>query len=201
MNRSKGGFFIASVFVVAVLLAAPAFALADAQTALFAAYQKMLDSRVATETVSTDESGKQTKAHSEFDTIDRVRVVTDQVSFVILPEGTWMRSGNGAWSQPPFDMSKMFKQLLPRTLEEVRAGTKNIKDEGEKSVNGQNTRALSYDVDTRIMGIAVSSHTTIYIDADGRIVRSESDGVAMGKKTHSVQDIRYDDSIRVKAPD
>ncbi|MCB1570663.1 MAG: hypothetical protein KDI72_06415, partial [Xanthomonadales bacterium] len=65
----------------------------------------------------------------------------------------------------------------------------------------QNLRAVSYDVNTQVMGIDVSSHNTVFIDASGRIVRSVSDGEAMGHKTHSVQTIRYDDSIRISAPD
>lgn len=190
----------AGLLVCLSMLAVPGLALADAQQDLFSAYEKMLGSRVATDTVSTDEKGRQTKARIEYDTIQRVRIVTDQVSFVVLPEGTWMRSGDGAWSQPPFDMGKMFKQLLPRTMDEVRAGTRNIKDEGMKSIDGKSLRGISYDVDTKVMGISVSSHNTVYLDREGRIVYSESDGVAMGKKTHSVQDIRYDESIRITPP-
>lgn len=62
------------------------------EQALFSAYQTMLGSRCATETLSRDEKGRQTRTQTEFDTLDRIRVSNDQVSFVILPEGTWMRS-------------------------------------------------------------------------------------------------------------
>mgnify|MGYP006344832023 CR=1 FL=1 len=58
------------------------------EQALFSAYQTMLGSRCATETLSRDEKGRQTRTQTEFDTLDRIRVSNDQVSFVILPEGT-----------------------------------------------------------------------------------------------------------------
>ncbi|HNV07825.1 MAG TPA: hypothetical protein PKO40_04905 [Dokdonella sp.] len=170
------------------------------EQALFSAYQTMLGSRCATETLSRDEKGRQTRTQTEFDTLDRIRVSNDQVSFVILPEGTWMRSGDGEWMQPPIDMSAMFKALLPMTINEVRSGTRNIKDEGMKAVDGAELRAISYDLSTTIMGITVNSHVTVYLDEAGRIVRSESDGEAKGRKTHVVQTIRYDDSIRITAP-
>jgi len=173
---------------------------AGAEQSLFSAYQTMLGSRCATETLSRDEKGRETRTHTEFDTLERIRVSTDQVSFVILPEGTWMRSGDGDWMQPPIDMSAMFKALLPMTINEVRSGTRNIKDEGMKTIDGATLRAVSYDLSTTIMGITVNSHVTAYLDEAGRIVRSESDGEAKGRKSHVVQTIRYDDSIRISAP-
>lgn len=184
------------------LACVPGRVLADtgAEQALFAAYESMLGSRCATETVSRDDKGKETRTLTEFDTLDRVRVTSDQVSFVILPQGTWMRAGDGEWSQPPIDMSAMFKGLMPMTLKDVRAGARNIRDEGMKSVGGVNLRAISYDVSTQFMGITVNSQVTAYLDDAGRIVRSESVGDAMGQKTQVVQTIRYDDSIRISPP-
>ena len=198
---------LARLFATALVLAAlcsgagPVLAAGDASSALFDAYAKMINSRCVAETVATDAKGRESRSQVEFDTINRIRVSTDQASFIVLPEGTWMRTGGGEWTKPPIDMSAMFKRLVPSTLEEIRAGTRNIRDEGMQAVDGQNLRAVSYDVNTQVMGINVSSHNTVFIDASGRIVRSVSDGEAMGHKTHSVQTIRYDDSIRISAPD
>ena len=198
---------LARLFATALVLAAfcsgagPVLAAGDASSALFDAYAKMINSRCVAETVATDAKGRESRSQVEFDTINRIRVSTDQASFIVLPEGTWMRTGGGEWTKPPIDMSAMFKRLVPSTLEEIRAGTRNIRDEGMQTVDGQNLRAVSYDVNTQVMGIDVSSHNTVFIDASGRIVRSVSDGEAMGHKTHSVQKIRYDDSIRISAPD
>ena len=201
MPRLTSRYFVAGVIAFAALSSSLVRADGDVREALFSAYEKMTQSRCATDTVATDAKGNETRSTVEFDTISRFRVSTDQASFVVLPEGTWMRSGEGAWTKPPIDMSAMFKRLLPSTLEEARAGTSNIKDEGMQTVGGAKLRAISYDVNTKIMGIAVSSHNLVYIDDAGRIVRSVSDGQAMGHKTHSVQTIRYDDSIRITAPD
>ena len=198
---------LARLFATALVLAAlcssagPVLAAGDASSALFDAYAKMINSRCVAETVATDAKGRESRSQVEFDTINRIRVSTDQASFIVLPEGTWMRTGGGEWTKPPIDMSAMFKRLVPSTLEEIRAGTRNIRDEGMQTVDGQNLRAVSYDVNTQVMGIDVSSHNTVFIDASGRIVRSVSDGEAMGHKTHSVQKIRYDDAIRISAPD
>ncbi len=180
----------------------PVDALADANEDLHAAHAKMLGSRFVNETVSTDAKGNKTLSRAEFDTSARIRLITDTGGFIIVPEGTWMRtSADGEWTRPPFDLGGMLKTMLPQTIEEVRSGTKNIRDEGTRTIDGQALRVISYDVDSKVMGISVSSSNRVFLDAQGRIVRTETDGVAMGKKTTSVQTTRYDDSIRVSAPD
>lgn len=191
---------------VALLLASlgafstPARADGSAADALFQAHAKMLGSRCVAETVTTSADGKESRSTIEMDTIKRMRVTSAEMSFIILPEGTWMRSGGGQWMKPPIDMSAMFKRLVPSTIEEIKSGTSNVKDEGMQSVDGQQLRAISYDVNTKIMNIAVASRNTIYLDSSGRIVRSVSDGTVMGRKSRTVQNIRYDDSLRVEAP-
>ena len=203
MNRLLRHAAVCIAALMSVLFAAyPPDARADARDDLHAAYAKMLGSRFVSDTVATDHKGKQTRSRAEFDTRERIRLSTDSGGFIIVPEGTWMRSGpDGEWSKPPFDLGGMLKNLLPQSLDEMRTGTRNIRDEGTRSVDGQSLRAISYDIDTSIMGIKVSSHSVVFLDAEGRIVRTESDGEAMGKKTRSVQTTRYDDSIRVTAPD
>lgn len=190
------GFF--AVFFVSV----PGLAAADdgARDVLFAAYQKMVDSRFVSESVSTDAKGRKTNSKVEFDSMKRFRATTDDTAIVVLPEGIWMRSGKDDWIQPPIDMSAMVKRMLPMAMDEVRSGTSNVKDEGMRNIDGQDLRAISYDTNTKIMGFSVSSHNTVFIDGSGKIVRSESDSTAMKQKSHVVQTIRYDDSIRISAP-
>lgn len=200
MRRNAHLFALAILLVAAGALQKPVQAAADARDALFAAYERMIDSRCVAETVATDGSGRESRSRVEFDTIERIRVSTGQASFVVLPEGTWMRTGNGEWMQPPIDMSAMFKRLVPATMDEIRSGIGNLRDEGMQEVDGASLRAISYDVNTKVMGISVASRNTVFIDGSGRIVRSVSDGEAMGRKTHSVQTIRYDDSIRITPP-
>lgn len=199
INRATS---VGAAFALFVLFAMPGVVRADVSEVLYAAYGKMLDSKFSTTAVTTDAKGKQTRATTEFESIERMRIITDTGGFIVLPEGIWMRgSADEQWTKPPFDVGGMFKQLLPRSLSELRAQAKNVRDEGQRTIDGRSLRAISYDVDTRIMGISVSSSTTTYIDAEGRIARNESTGTAMGRKSTTVQNVSYDDSIRVAAPD
>jgi hypothetical protein len=190
-----------ALLLMCSVLSTPASADGSARDVLFAAYQKMMNARYAADSVSTDAKGRQTRSKVEFDSISRFRATTDQTSFVVTPEGTWMRNGDSDWIKPPVDMSAMFKRLLPATMEDIRSGTSNIKDEGTQDIDGTSVRVISYDVNTKIMGFSVSSHNKVSIDESGRVVRSESDSEAMGNKSHTVQTIRYDDSIRISAPE
>ena len=186
--------------LLACLSTLPALADGDARDALFNAYQKMVSAHYVADTVTIDGKGQKSNSTLEFETMNRFRATTGDTAMVILPEGVWMRSGNGEWMQPPIDMSAMFKGMLPMAMDEVRSATTNVKDEGMRTINGQDLRAISYDVDSKVMGISVSSHNTVFLDDSGKIVRSESDSTVMKQTSHTVQTIRYDDSIRVTAP-
>lgn len=191
----------AAWIALAALLLAPVSALADAAADLHAAYAKMLGARFASETVTTDHSGRETRTSARYETIERIHITTDTGGFIVLPEGTWMQMGKGGeWNKPPFDMSKMFKQLIPATLADLRSGATNVRDEGTRTIEGATLRVISYDFDARIIGMAVSTHVVTYLDDAGRILRVESDGTAMKRKSRSVQILSYDDGIRVTAP-
>ena len=201
MRQPVRSFAFLLLLLTGSLSAVPALALDSASDALTAAYDAMLNSRGVIDSAATGSDGKPANSRIEFDTLKRMRMTSDETSMITLPEGTWMRMGETGWIQPPIDMSAMFERLLPASREALRTGARNIRDGGVQSIDGVELRVISYDMTTKLMGITVNTHNTTYLDASGRIVRTISDGEAMGQKTHSVQTIRYDDSIRVTAPD
>lgn len=189
----------AAVALSAFALVATAAHAADARDEVFKAYQKLMASRFAVDITTSGESGAM-KSHGEYDTVERIHFKNDRMEMVVIPEGTWMKPAGSDWMQPPMDMSGMVKQFIPKSIDDLRAMTKNAADAGATTWNGQAVHAYSYDVDTTVMGIHVTSTNKIYLNAAGQIVHAESDGTAMGKKSHTAQDIRYDDSIRVNPP-
>lgn len=175
-----------------VLVAGPARA--DASADLFAAYQKMFEGRFATEMVSSSK-GQETRVNAKYDTMQRMQMKTPDVEIIMLPEGTWMKTG-GQWTKPPFDVGAMVQGMLPKDEKAFRAGISNVKDEG----GSEGLRAISFDQTSKVMGITASAHNKAYLNPAGQIVRLESEGKAMGTTTTSTQTIRYDDSIRITAP-
>ena len=171
---------------------------ADAREDVFKAYQKMMGSRFAVD-ITTVSGGDTMKSHGDYDTVERIHFRNDKMEMIVMPEGTWMRTGSD-WTRPPIDMGGMVKQFIPKSIEDMRAGTKSATDDGMTTFNGAPVHAYTYEVDTTMMGIHVTSKNKIFVDASGQIVHAESDGEAMGRKSHTTQDIRYDDSIRVAAP-
>ena len=171
---------------------------ADAREDVFKAYQKLMGARFAVDIDTVSDSGPM-KSHGDYDTVERIHFKNDKVEMIVIPEGTWMKTGN-EWTQSPVDMGGMVKQFIPKSIDDLRAATKNAADQGMTTWNGQAAHAYSYDVDTTIMGIHVTSTNKIYVNPAGQIVYAESDGQAMGHKSHTTQNVRYADSIRVTAP-
>ncbi|HUD42390.1 MAG TPA: hypothetical protein VMR06_10405 [Dokdonella sp.] len=183
--------------LAAVAFAAPARA--DARDAVLAAHRATMDARVRVETVSSA-GGQQARSTVRYDTSRRVHLKTDRMEMIVLPEGIWMRNGDGGWTKPPFDASALVRQLVPETVEQMQKGLSNVVDEGPATFGGQPARAYSFDVAMTMMGISVNSRSRILVGADGRIVQAVTDGEALGKKSRSEQTYHYDDAIRVVAP-
>src|SRR5438445_2232150 len=165
---------------------------------VIAAYQKMTTAHLRSETTSTDEKGAVTASKTEFETLDRIHLTSTRVEIIMLPEGTWMRTG-GNWNKPPIDMSGMIKNYRPLGEDALRSA-KNLTDNGMTLFQGQPAHSWTYDVDIAVMGIHANSRITTYLSPTGTILGSESDGVALGHKTHNVQKVTFDNSIRVTAP-
>jgi hypothetical protein len=184
--------------LLGLLFASTAASAADARDEVFKAYQKMMGSKFTIDITTT--TGSDTlKSHGDYDTVDRIHFKSDKMEMIVLPEGTWMRTGKD-WTKPPIDMSGMVKQFVPKSVDDMKAVTKTAADDGMTTWNGAPVHAYTYSVDTTMMGIHVTSTNKIFVDASGRIVHVESDGEAMGRKSHTMQDVKYDDSIKVNAP-
>ena len=171
---------------------------ADARDDVLKAYQKLMAAKFTVD-ITTVSGSDTMKSHGEYDTVDRIHFKNDKVEMIVLPEGTWMRTGKD-WTQPPVDVGGMVKQFIPKSVEEMRAATKSATDDGMTTWNGQSLHAYSYDIDTTMMGIHVTSTNKIFINASGQIVHVESNGEAVGRKSRTLQDVHYDDSIKVVAP-
>lgn len=200
--RSSNRFLATALKLGGLMLAVtaiPQWAYADATLdTISAAYKKMVSARCRAETTLTDEKGKVTHSTTEFDTIERIHAKSERGEFIVLPEGMWMKMG-GDWSKPPVDMSGMVKKFLPLG-EEVLRSSKNVSDDGTTTWQGKPAHAFSYDTDTTVMNIHVTGHSKLYLDPGGDVIGSETDSTAMGHRTHTVQSISYDKSIRVSAP-
>ena len=207
MNRFHPGLATAALLLGALAAPSESFAApapptaaeANASDVIFAAYDKMLGSHFAVDIDSTDDKGAKSKVYAEYEGLSRIRVKTDDMEVISTPEGTWVRAGDAGWSQPPADMAGLAKQFVPKPAAELKASASHVKDDGPTTWQGQPAHAYSYDIDTDVMGTPVHSHNTVII-AKGLMVHSESDGAAMGRTSHTVQDIRYGDDIKVVAP-
>jgi hypothetical protein len=187
-----------AIAVLAAMLGSTAVHAADARDEVFKAYQKMMGSKFAVD-ITTNSGDNTMKSHGEYDTVERIHFRNDKMEMIVLPEGTWMKTG-AKWTQPPVDMGGMVKQFIPKSIDDMRASTKSATDDGMTTWNGQPVHGYTYSIDTTMMGIHVTSTNKIFVNAAGQIVHAESEGEAMGHKSHTVQDIHYDESIKVTAP-
>lgn len=195
MNCTRRNRFFACC---AMLLLASQLAAAASMDAVIAAYHKMEGGHFRTEATITDDKGNVTNSKAEFETMERIHVVSPRSEIIMLPEGTWMRTGD-KWMKPPIDMSAMVRNFRPMGEDMLRSA-KNVTDNGMTTWQGQPAHSYTYDTDTAVMGIHATAHTTVYLSLAGSVLGSEADSEAMGHKSHTVQKVIYDESVRVHAP-
>jgi hypothetical protein len=138
-----------------LVFAFQAAAATDAREDVFKAYQKMMGSKFSVD-ITTLSGSDTVKSHGDYDTVERIHFKNDKMEMIVLPDGTWMRTGK-EWTKPPIDMGGMVKQFIPKSIEEMRAATKSATDEGMSTWSGQPVHLYSYEVDTTMMGIHVTS--------------------------------------------
>ena len=190
------------VLLVTFSAALSSLALAAPLDDVSAAMKKMENARYRAETTITDDKGSVIKTTIEHDGPDRTHLKMDSHETIMLPDARWMRAGDGKWMKSPANPNRPNMKGTEATMrDEMLRNAKSVRDEGMTTFNGQPVRAYQADFDMNMGGTHVTSHGKFYLNAAGRLVGSESDGEAMGKKSHTVQKITYDDSIRVQAPE
>ncbi|MCL2872763.1 MAG: hypothetical protein FWF41_07300 [Betaproteobacteria bacterium] len=189
------------VLLVAFSAALSPLALAAPLDDVSAAMKKMENARYRAEMTITDEKGSVIKSVVEHDGPDRSHMKMDTHEMIMLPDARWMRAGNGKWMKSPSDPNRPnMKNSEASMRDKMLRNAKEVRDEGMTTFNGQAVRAYHADFDMDMGGLHVISHGRFYLNAAGQLVGSESDGEALGKKSHTVQKITYDNSIRVQAP-
>lgn len=171
---------------------------ANAADDLFAAWSKMLDSRFSIAATNTSD-GDVSQMEARYDTFRRIHMKAEGMEFVTVPEGTWINMG-GKWMKPPFNAGAMVEKAVLQSVDDMRDNVTNIVDQGMVDVGGRSLRAISFTQEATFMRMKSTADTKVFLDASGRIVRTESDSRMRRSSTQSVQDITYDDSIRVNPP-
>lgn len=118
---------------------------------------------------------------------------------IMLKEGTWMLMG-GKWMAMPGNLSAMVEQNVKSGLETGWKGATNAQCEGAQAIEGQTLNKFELDSSSERMGFKANSHVTLYANDKGLPQIIMVDGEAMGKKSHTVQHITYDPSIKITPP-
>jgi hypothetical protein len=120
--------------------------------------------------------------------------------FIILDKNTYMRAG-GAWSVSPMDAGTMISGLLSSVSQDVIDGIKDVKLAGPDSVNGVPSFVYTYTTSIDLGGSQITSNIKLWVGvANGLPLKQEVDGEFAGVKSHTVQLVEYDKTIKIEAP-
>lgn len=196
---------VAASIGLSVMLAMPAHA--DTNAEVRAAIEKSHAAMVAKGAFRVDSTTKmrggdqQSVIEAVWPDRFRIRSLTQGTEFIVVPGGTWMKSG-GSWMRMPMDMSAMTKAFSEQAMREGLQSIANAEVLGTEEVGGRKARVYAYDQSGTIMGIRSESRVKAWIDdATDLVLRMEVDGKAMGQSSRTINDYDWDAKISIEAPE
>jgi outer membrane lipoprotein-sorting protein len=191
-------FISTALFLAAALVAGPA--LADAKSEILASHQAMVKAaKFRIESTNESRQGK-VENWAEIEWPDRYHMRNAQMEVIVLPGKTYMKQG-GQWMPFPMDMSAMIKAMSPEAMKQGFDSMTNVKELGEKTLDGRTVKGYEYDSTVTMMNVTAKSHVQLWVDTATQLpVRQEIDGEAMGMKSRTTQRYTFDPSISIKAP-
>lgn len=129
---------------------------------------------------------------------DQFDINMPQGRMIMTKNGAWMQKG-GKWTKMPDTMRKMLGANVAQGAASSLKNIINTKCLGAQDFEGNSHTTYEFDTSGVAMGIKSKSHVTLYVD-DGKPVVMVIDGEAMGRKSHTVQKITYDASIKITEP-
>lgn len=185
-------------FALAVMF--PSVSQANPRDEVLAAYQAMAKAgKFRVVGMNETPQGAQ-KDNIEIVWPDRFHVMSGHGEIIVIPGATYVKQG-AKWQMFPMDMSKMIERYRPEAMRDQFERTVEVKALGDSDINGHAARGYEYDTSVTVQGITAKSHAKLWVAKDsGLPIHQESDGEAMGHKSHHVADYEFDPSIKIDAP-
>jgi hypothetical protein len=99
------------------------------------------------------------------------------------------------------DAGTMISGLLSSVSQDVIDGIKDVKLAGPDSVNGVPSFVYTYTTSIDLGGSQITSNIKLWVGvANGLPLKQEVDGEFAGVKSHTVQLVEYDKTIKIEAP-
>lgn len=187
--------------------AAPSFLTGAPNEVLLAAMRRQLKSGpYRTKTVVTADKST-SEIVGEIVPPDKMRMTLDaggtMIEQIYIGDKGWIKNG-GKWTASPGSVAAVLRQFSEEYVADMANTISDVKLAGADVVDGAPTMAFTYNMDmnkSTTMKADVKSSVKVWIRvSDGLVVKQEIDGQAMGVKSHSVQTVQYDPTIKIEPP-
>jgi hypothetical protein len=150
--------------------------------------------------VSTTADGTSTTMDGEVILPDSFHLTTTTGEFIILGSKAYIKQ-DGKWSLFPMDMGSMVSGLRSSFTEEAMNNIKDVSYVGADTAGGTPAQVYQYTESMTVSNQTITSQVKEWIGiANGLPVKIQVESEYAGIKSTSVQEIQYDSSITIEAP-
>lgn len=165
---------------------------------VMAAFEKAMARDAYRATSTTDADGSTVETLISFRKPGSFHMRNPQTEVIVLPEGTWMKSG-GEWMQLPMDMSSMIQGMTLTAMKQAASLIQQVEARGSEAVAGCDSTLYAYRTEGKVMGINASADVELAVcDDTGLPIRVVSSDPRTQARTTLVYD--YDTPVEIRAP-
>jgi hypothetical protein len=148
---------------------------------------------------TTSDSGTTTVITGEVALPDHMHIKTSHGTEMLVVGDKSYQMVNGSWQPFSIDISSILNGILGGAAGDPSKTVSNVQYLGQDNLNGAATQVYSFTSTADLGGETVTSQVKMWV-ANGLPVRQEINGEFAGIKSKTVQNITYDPSIKIEAP-
>lgn len=178
-------------------IAAPASA--DPRAEVVAAFDAAIAKQAYHVTMTSQVRGKPYETHTAVQLPASFHMRTPDSETVILPGGSWMRTGGDDWMRLPMDMSNMVKNITFQAMKDGERYVQDVTAEGEETIDGCASKNYRYRTEGKVMGFKAKSTVDLSVCQDTglpiRVISTDAKG-----KNRTELRYDFDTPVEIRAP-
>lgn len=186
------------VMLLLIALGGSRAAHADARAEVLAAYQAAMASSSYRMVIEINNKRGPIRSQMDVQLPNRFHMKTDEVEFIVVPEGTWINAG-GRWMGVPVDMSKQMQGFRIEDIEQAATNIPTVEKAGSEDIDGCSSTLYRYAATSNVAGRKSDDDYELAVcDATGKPVRLRTTPKSKGDSVIIRYD--FDTPISIVAP-
>lgn len=172
---------------------------ADPRSDVIAAFDAALAKEAYHVEMTSDVRGKPFVTHTAVELPASFHMKNPDSETIVLPRGSWMRTGSDEWMRLPMDMSGIVRNMTFAAMKDGERYVQDVTATGDEMIDGCASKNYRYRTEGKVMGFKAKSTVDLSVCQDtGLPIRL----ISVDAKGKNRTELRYDfvTPVEIQAP-